>query len=116
MQRFANTLQSYYIFFTSLLLIAITALSLFPLPELPKVPGNDKTHHLLAYATLAFPVSYVKPKHYLWVLFSFLLWSGLIEMIQPYVNRYGEWLDLLANGCGIIIGFLVGRIASRLIS
>jgi hypothetical protein len=21
----------------------------------------------------------------------------MIELIQPYVNRYGEWLDLAAN-------------------
>ena len=27
----------------------------------------------------------------------FALYSGLIELIQPRVNRYGEWMDFMAN-------------------
>ena len=34
--------------------------------------------------------------------------GGVIEMIQPYVNRYGEWLDFFANTIGVIFGFFVG--------
>jgi len=32
----------------------------------------------------------------------------VIELIQPFVNRYGEWLDLLANIAGLILGMSVG--------
>ncbi len=39
----------------------------------------------------------------------FFCWSGAIELIQPYVNRYGEWLDLAANTGGLISGFIVAR-------
>lgn len=34
--------------------LAIGYLSLTPLPNLPDVPGNDKLHHLVAYAVLTF--------------------------------------------------------------
>jgi len=31
-------------------------------------------------------------------------WSGGIELIQSYVNRYGEWLGLVTNASGLILG------------
>ena len=34
----------------------------------------------------------------------FIGYSGLVELIQPYVNRYGEWLDMLANTAGVAFG------------
>ena len=29
--------------------------------------------------------------------FAFQAYSGVIELVQPYVNRYWEWLDVLAK-------------------
>ncbi|RME59725.1 VanZ family protein [Candidatus Parcubacteria bacterium] len=87
---------------SAVLLIAITALSLWPLEKLPEVPGGDKLHHAIAYAALMFPAALARPKH-LWAIFLFYLaWSGGIELIQPYVNRYGEWMDFAANALGLI--------------
>ncbi|WP_258554539.1 hypothetical protein [Photobacterium damselae] len=43
----------------------------------------------------------------------FVAWSGAIELIQPYVNRYGEWLDLAANTGGLITGFIVAQIIKK---
>jgi len=98
-------------------LALITTLSLTPLPHLPSVPGSDKTHHFVAYAGLFFPVALAKPKHWLLIGVLFIFWSGAIELIQPYVNRYGEWLDLLANsvglGCGFIIAWAVNAITEK---
>ncbi len=34
-------------------------------------------------------------------------------MIQPYVNRYGEWLDFFANTIGVFIGFFAGVILNK---
>ena len=34
-------------------------------------------------------------------------------MIQPYVNRYGEWLDIFANTIGVFIGFFAGVILNK---
>lgn len=89
------------------ILAAITVLSLIPLSELPEFPGSDKTHHLLAYGLLMLPVALKRPRYWpLWLVF-FAAWSGVIELVQPYVNRYGEWLDLLANIVGLLLGVVV---------
>lgn len=79
---------------------------MLPLPELPPVPGTDKTHHVIAYALLILPTALKKPKNWQIIVLFFIGWSGAIELIQPYVNRYGEWQDLAANIIGLICGFL----------
>ena len=95
--------KHYWLVLSLLTLIAITFLSLTPLPSLPLVPGSDKTHHFIAYGVLMFPTALRKPKYWPLVALFFIAFSGVIEILQPYVNRYGEWLDLLANALGIII-------------
>lgn len=94
-----------------LLLLIITAGSLLPVPAGP--PGSDKLMHLVSYGVLMFPAAYAANK-YPWVFaIFFFLWSGGIEIIQPYFNRYGEWRDLLANALGLIVGFLLGQLAKH---
>lgn len=90
-------------------LLAITLLSLWPVESLPAVPGSDKAHHLLAYAVLVFPSALHKFRHRLLLGLLFLVWSGAIELIQPHVNRYGEWWDLAANAAGLVLGYSVAR-------
>ena len=94
--------------------LSILVLSLSPLPELPDVPGNDKTHHLIAYAILAFPTSVTNQK-VLSMTLLFILMGGAIEIIQPYVNRYAEWLDFIANTIGVVIGLAIGLFLNKLI-
>ncbi|MCG3862587.1 MULTISPECIES: VanZ family protein [unclassified Photobacterium] len=95
---------------TLLILTLITILSLSPQPSLPQVPGTDKTHHFIAYSALIFAIGLKMPKNWYWLFIGFIAWSGAIELIQPYVNRYGEWLDLAANTGGLISGFILARI------
>ena len=45
----------------------------------------------------------------------FAFYSGLIELIQPHVNRYGEWMDFLANISGLIIGIALAFLINKLI-
>ena len=45
----------------------------------------------------------------------FILLGGAIEIIQPYVNRYGEWLDFMANTIGVVIGLAIGLFLNKLI-
>ena len=103
-----------YWFILSLFLLAIiTVLSLSPLPELPKVPGGDKLHHLVAYASLAIPIAIAGTRRkghpkLIMVLLFYILWSGGIEILQPYLNRYGEWPDFFANALGVVSGALIG--------
>jgi len=63
-----------------------------------------KRHKASDTAALVFPVALRQPNRWLWFVVFFIGYSGLIELIQPYVNRYGEWLDMLANTAGVVCG------------
>lgn len=102
-------IQKYWLHITLMLLVSIATLSLWPVAHLPSVPGTDKTHHFIAYAALMLPTALRQPKHWLIITFGFLAFSGAIELIQPYVNRYGEWLDMAANAWGLICGFILAK-------
>jgi len=99
---------------TALVWVAITVLSVLPLPELPEVPGSDKTHHLVAYSALMLPAFLARSTWRYYLLLVFCLWGGAIELIQPLVNRYGEWQDWIANSAGLFLGMLLGMIGVRL--
>lgn len=105
-----HAIQKYWLALTCLLLISIATLSLWPADYLPKVPGTDKTHHFVAYAALIFPAILKQPKNLLYIVIGFIAFSGAIELIQPFVNRYGEWLDMLANTLGLFCGWLLAKI------
>lgn len=107
----------FYKLLTLILVVVIAALSLWPVESLPAVPGTDKTHHFIGYAALIFPTAvayfikniqlFNKRLFFVWCLM--VLYSGLIELIQPYVNRYGEWLDLAANSIGLLCGVILAK-------
>ncbi len=99
--------KKHWIAITLLILTAISVLSLWPLENLPSVPGSDKTHHFLAYAALMFPTALRRPNYWKVIGLFFIIYSGAIEIVQPYVNRYGEWLDLLANAGGLFCGLVI---------
>ena len=98
---------------TGMVAVGIIWLSLTPLDELPPVPGGDKTHHLIAYSALAFPTALAKPRLIVPLAMPYIAIGGVIEWIQPYVNRYGELLDFLANTAGVIIGSWAGWAFNR---
>ncbi|MEL6928582.1 MAG: VanZ family protein [Cyanobacteria bacterium J06600_6] len=110
MQASLNLIKQYWLFCTLLILTLITILSLRPLDSLPPVPGTDKTHHVIAYGVLMLPTAIRKPKHWLLIALLFAVFSGVIELIQPYVNRYGELEDLLANIAGLACGLVIAKI------
>ena len=112
MRRLIGLVQKYWLAITLLVLVAVTILSLLPAPSLPPVPGTDKTHHFIAYAALTFSVALVRPKNWLLIALFFVVWSGAIEILQPYVNRYGEWLDLAANAGGVACGILLAKVVN----
>ena len=98
--------QAYFL--SGTIALIIIGLSLSPLEKLPDVAGTDKTHHIIAYGLLAIPTAIAVPKR-IWILATcYLLLGGIIELIQPLVNRYGEWLDFGANLCGVVIGSALG--------
>ena len=66
---------------------AITVLSFWPLEKLPLAPGTDKTHHIIAYAILMFPTALNKPKNWKLISLFFIAYSGVIELLQPYLSK-----------------------------
>ncbi len=100
----------------TVMLVLVSYFSLLPLPQLPDVPGTDKLHHFIAYALVVFPIAVRRPKFWLGYALILFAYSGVIEILQPYVNRYGEWLDLLANGAGILIGIAAAWVCLQLSS
>ncbi|MCP4933182.1 MAG: VanZ family protein [bacterium] len=106
--------RSNWVVLTLVILVIITILSLWPLENLPSVPGTDKTHHLIAYAVLMLPTALRKPDKWLLIVLLVVAYGGAIELLQPYVNRYGEWLDMAANTLGVICGLIVAELINRL--
>ena len=100
--------------YTSLIFLIITFLSLYPLQEQPSVPGSDKIHHLIAYSALTICVGLRKPSNYFLIIILFSFYSGLIEIIQPYVNRFREIEDFLFNNLGIFIGLILGIVINKI--
>ncbi len=113
MTRIIHFIAAHWLTLSMLCLIAITVLSLWPADALPVIPGTDKTHHLIAYACLVLPLALSRPRYWLFIVLAFIAWSGAIELIQPYVNRYAEWLDLLANVAGIACGMMLAAVLRR---
>ena len=102
--------------YTYLIFILITLLSLYPLQEQPNIPGSDKIHHLIAYSALAIGVGLRRPSNYVLIIIFFSFYSGLIEIIQPYVNRFREIEDFLFNNLGILIGLALGIFINKIIN
>ena len=102
--------------YTYLIFIIITFLSLYPLQEQPNIPGSDKIRHLIAYSALAIGVGLRRPSNYILLIIFFSFYSGLIEIIQPYVNRIGEIQDFLFNNLGIFIGLTLGIFINKIIN
>jgi hypothetical protein len=107
MNLITNFIKQFWQGITLVILILITVTSLYPVEYLPKVPGSDKTHHFVAYCALMLPVALRRPKYWLAYALLFIICSGLIELIQPHVNRYGEWLDLAANAGGVLLAIII---------
>ena len=102
--------------YTSLIFIIITLLSLYPLKEQPIIPVSDKITHLIAYSALTIGVGLRRPSNYFLIIIFFSFYSGLIEIIQPYVNRFGEIEDFLFNNLGIFIGLSLGIVINKIIN
>ncbi len=96
---------------SGLLLILTTVLSLMPLDNLPEVSGSDKLHHFIAYCAIGLPISLIKIPLAVRLAPAIILYSGIIELIQPFSNRYAEWADLWVNALGVLASILIGWLA-----
>ena len=87
--------------------VVIAVLTLAPISS-KNVPGSDKLHHALAFAALAFPLPFTRPRLVFAVILSVSAYGGVIELLQPAFGRSADWADFLADIIGAIIGGAVG--------
>jgi len=112
------------------MLAVIFVASLVPPENLPS-GGNDKLQHFFSYSLLAWACVLVfhpnSNKRTFILIVKLIVFGGIIELLQGLTSyRSAEWLDLLANCMGILMGsvmalkltpnflvFLEGLIVSR---
>lgn len=107
MQRTHDSLVTTSIAVTLAVAALIGFLTLTPIQN-PGVPGTDKSHHLIAFAALALPLSFARPRLAPWIALAATAYGGVIEFIQPLVGRTGEVIDLMADAAGAAIGGAAG--------
>jgi len=98
---------------TACLALVIAYFTLTPMPNLT-LAGSDKAHHLIAFAALTMPAAVLYRRALAWLLPSAIAFGGFIEVLQLYVNRHGEWADMIADALGAILGVILGLILRRL--
>ena len=105
-----DLIKKYWIILSLLLLLSISILSLWPRLNLQiGISFHDKVFHFFAYSLLAFPVSIAKPKQIYLILIFFVIFGGLIEVVQPLVNRSCDIFDFIANLLGVYFAYLINN-------
>lgn len=101
---------------TVALALVVVTLSLTPLPgaEGGLVSRTDKLQHLVAYAALAGPAALARPKGWMRVLVALAALGGIVEVIQPLVNRGMHLSDFAASAAGLAAGALAAALLRRL--
>lgn len=93
--------------------IIISLATLTPIEHLPPTPGSDKLHHVLGFAGWAMLCLLGPWRPFMIMAAGMIVWGGMIELIQPSVNRYGEWLDFFADAFGVIMVIVMKIILQR---
>jgi VanZ family protein len=96
-------------------LAVVLVLALLP----PRVPmpstGWDKVNHVLAFTVLAMLGGPSFPQRIGRVLLGLLAYGGAIELLQGLTDyRSAEWLDLLADAAGLLVGWASLHFTPRL--
>lgn len=101
-----NNLKKYWFFLSFFFILLIGVNSLWPRLELQQdFTLHDKFFHFLAYLSLSSPVSIARPKNHKFILLFFIFYGGLIEVIQPFVNRSMDIFDFFANCMGVYFAY-----------
>lgn len=73
--------------------------------------GWDKGDHVFAFSVLAVLGIRSYPAFIVPVVVGLFLYGGLIEVLQAVLPwRHAEWLDILADSVGVLIGWGVERL------
>ena len=95
--------------------LAVLVLALMPAPPPMANTGWDKSNHMLAFASLGALGLLAFPQRLTAVVLCVLSYGALIEVLQSFTpNRSAEWLDLLADAAGILLGLAITGLMGRL--
>jgi len=102
-------------FWCSVVVLAVA--SLVPVDLLPQQAATiwDKGQHAFGFGWLAL-LGLVAHSNKPWtMIISLLAYGGVIELLQAATGwRYGEWLDFLADGIGVVSGAAIWLVVRRL--
>ncbi|HSW02925.1 VanZ family protein [Aquabacterium sp.] len=94
--------------------VAVLILALMPPAAIVPPTGWDKLNHAAAFMVLTLMGSLAYPQHQQRVLLGLLAYGAQIELLQGFTGyRTAEWLDALADGVGVLLGWRLTRIARR---
>ena len=69
--------------------------------------SQDRTYlqsdNYIAFAALAMPLSFSRPRLAVWVILAATACGGAIDIIQRYIGRDRELLDFVADAVGALI-------------
>ena len=96
-------------------LVSSYILAILPQDKVPELtPFGDKSNHFLAFAVLTILLLHAYHIRYRFTFAWMLLYGIFIEISQLFtVNRSGEFLDVLADTIGIVIGILLYKIIEK---
>jgi len=104
--------------------IMVTVALLWPAPDWPQtdVPMADKWAHLLVFSVLfylwaqALSVKNQIRRLSVKLVIALIFYSTIIEVIQDSwsISRTGDFMDVLANTVGILLGLIVFNIKEKL--
>ena len=92
--------------FTFALIICVG--TLMTLPQAVDILETDKWYYFVAFAALTYPLTVANRRCWFLIIEFGLSFGALIEINQPYVNRFGDVADFTADAVGVLIGFSFG--------
>ena len=100
---------------TVIVTTVLTVAMLWPINQPPPAPdGSDKVVHLIAFASLAFPLARTGRFGLIPVLVGATAFGGMIEVIQPSFGRSADMQDWIADIIGVALGIALGLLYRRL--